>query len=138
MPVQEVAKSWGEIPNKTQHKLLRKYVIVPSSVVTQCRKGAEQARERMPTQPAKICINTQGQCRKIQSHTHPRHPSSVYRSLSVALLLELKASTMHFIRVFLLYAVLTMGLGEKDYTFQTSRQVNFGIGFKDSKSKLIS
>ena len=45
---------------------------------------------------------------------------------------------MHFIRVFLLYAVLTMGLGEKDYTFQTSRQVNFGIGFKDSKSKLIS
>ena len=41
---------------------------------------------------------------------------------------------MHFIRIFGLYAVFTMALGDKDYTFQSSRQIDFGVGFKDSKS----
>ena len=39
---------------------------------------------------------------------------------------------MYLVRICLVYAVLGMGLGEKDYTFQTARQVNFGIGFKDN------
>ena len=40
---------------------------------------------------------------------------------------------MHLIRIFGLYAVFAMALGEKDYTFQSSRQIDFGVGFKDSK-----
>ena len=32
--VQEIAKGCGEIQNKAEHKVSRKYVIVPSSVVT--------------------------------------------------------------------------------------------------------
>jgi len=38
---------------------------------------------------------------------------------------------MNIVRTWVVYAVIGMGFGEKDYTFQTARQVNFGIGFKE-------
>ena len=40
---------------------------------------------------------------------------------------------MQLVRVFGFYAVLMMALGEKDYSFQSGRQVDIGIGFKNSK-----
>ena len=42
---------------------------------------------------------------------------------------------MQFTRIFGFYAVFMMALGEKDYTFESSRQIDFGVGFKNSKLK---
>ena len=61
---------------------------------------------------------------------YPRHPSSAYRSQS-ELFFWNSRSTMCLIRILSLYTVLAMGLGEKDYTFESGRQVNFGIGFRE-------
>ena len=38
---------------------------------------------------------------------------------------------MWLIRILSLYAILAMALGEKDYTYESGRQVNFGIGFRE-------
>ena len=40
---------------------------------------------------------------------------------------------MQLVRIFGFYAVFLMALGEKDYSFQSGRQIDFGIGFKNSK-----
>ena len=42
---------------------------------------------------------------------------------------------MQLARIFGFYAVLMMALGEKDYSFESGRQIDFGIGFKNSKLK---
>ena len=40
---------------------------------------------------------------------------------------------MQLTRILGLYAVILMANGEKDYTFESSRQIDFGVGFKNSK-----
>ena len=84
----------------------------------------------MPTQPAENRINKRKLVGQIQSHTtldtHLLHTEACLSSS-----FGTQKSTMYLVRISLLYAVLAMGLGEKDYTFQTARQVNFGIGFKE-------
>ena len=80
----------------------------------------------MPTQPAKNGINTWGQSMKF-SLILPTTPVFCLQKL----FFWNSRSTMCLIRILSLYAVLAVGLGEKDYTFESGRQVNFGIGFRE-------
>ena len=84
----------------------------------------------MPTQPAENRINKQKLVGQIQSHTTlDTHLLHTEACLSASF--GTQKSTMNIIRICLVYALIGMGSGEKDYTFQTARQVNFGIGFKE-------